>query len=37
MIGTFIMKELTGQTTVDVIDCYKKNNICDVLDDMTKY
>ena len=37
MIGTFVMKELTGQTTVDVIDCYKKNNICDVLDDMTKY
>ena len=37
MIGTFVMKELTGQITADVIDCYKKNNICDVLDDMTKY
>ena len=27
MIWTSVMRELTDQTTADVIDCYKKNNI----------
>ena len=25
-----IMDEFTGQTTADVVDCYKKNNVCSI-------